>query len=182
MFTNLIPIEYQLYVWLGFSKFQVNYPPHAHDAEEWYLVLSGNPQWFVNGEKFTAKPGDFIHHPPKATHSMVNIFVWNSEFVLNCFEFVLILFWLVLILRLFWFCFDFVVILSKFFFDFYWICFELFWICFSGNLWPTPFSPLDENWWIRWCILVCRWKPSSSLWWLKYEAIWFFPVRIFEEF
>jgi len=49
----------------------VNYPPHAHDAEEWYLVLSGNPQWFVNGEKFTAKPGDFIHHPPRATHSMV---------------------------------------------------------------------------------------------------------------
>jgi len=49
----------------------VNYPPHAHDAEEWYLVLSGNPQWFVNGEKFTANPGDIIHHPPRATHSMV---------------------------------------------------------------------------------------------------------------
>ena len=48
-------------------------------------------------------------------------------------------------------------------------------ICFSGNLWPTSFSPLDKNWWIRWCILVCGWKPSSSLWRLKSEAIWFFP-------
>ena len=60
--------------------------------------------------------------------------------------------------------------------------FWIFWICFSGNLWPTSFSPLDKNWWIRWCILVCRWKPSSSLWRLKSEAIWFFPIRIFEEF
>ena len=65
-------------------KFQVNYPPHAHDAEEWYFVLSGNPKWFVDGEKFTAKPGDFIHHPPRATHSMVN-FQKKSNF--NIFKF-----------------------------------------------------------------------------------------------
>ena len=49
----------------------MNYPAHAHDPEEWYLILSGTAQWHVNGEKFQAKPGDIIHHPPRATHQMI---------------------------------------------------------------------------------------------------------------
>ena len=50
---------------------QVNYPGHAHDAEEWYLVLSGSAQWRINDKIFQAKPGEFIHHPPRATHQMI---------------------------------------------------------------------------------------------------------------
>ena len=71
----MINSKMSIYICLFHSKslteLQIRYPPHAHDPEEWYLVLSGNPQWLVDGEKFQAKPGDFIHHPPRATHSMV---------------------------------------------------------------------------------------------------------------
>ena len=127
------------------------------------MVLSGNPQWFVNGEKFTANPGDIIHHPPRATHSMVNFHNFNNFNILIIF--------LSKFQNLFWTWFEFVLNLLRICFNF---ALNLFRICFSGNLWQTPFSPLDENWWIRWCILVCRWKPSSSLWQLKSKAIWFF--------
>ena len=38
---------------------------------QWYLVLSGSAKWYVNGELVNSKPGEFIHHPPRATHQMI---------------------------------------------------------------------------------------------------------------
>ena len=46
------------------------YPPHAHDAEEFYFLLSGEPKWRAGKRTFTASPGDLIHHAPREVHSM----------------------------------------------------------------------------------------------------------------
>jgi len=46
------------------------YPPHAHDAEEFYFLLSGKPKWRAGKRTFTANPGDLIHHAPSEVHSM----------------------------------------------------------------------------------------------------------------
>jgi quercetin dioxygenase-like cupin family protein len=46
------------------------YPPHAHNAEEFYFLLSGNPKWRAGKRMFTANPGDLIHHAPSEIHSM----------------------------------------------------------------------------------------------------------------
>ena len=46
------------------------YPPHAHDAEEFYFLLSGKPKWWAGKRTFTANPGDLIHHAPSEVHSM----------------------------------------------------------------------------------------------------------------
>ena len=46
------------------------YPPHAHDAEEFYFLLSGEPEWRAGERTFTASPGDLIHHAPSEVHSM----------------------------------------------------------------------------------------------------------------
>ena len=46
------------------------YPPHAHDAEEFYFLLSGKPKWRAGKRNFTANPGDLIHHAPREVHSM----------------------------------------------------------------------------------------------------------------
>ena len=49
------------------------YPPHAHDAEEFYFLLSGKPKWRASKRTFTASPGDLIHHAPSEVHSMETI-------------------------------------------------------------------------------------------------------------
>ena len=46
------------------------YPPHAHDAEEFYFLLSGKPKWRAGKRTFVANPGDLIHHAPSEVHSM----------------------------------------------------------------------------------------------------------------
>lgn len=57
---------------VGFFIQQPNtyYPPHAHDAEEFYFLLSGEPKWRAGKQTFTANPGDLIHHAPSEVHSM----------------------------------------------------------------------------------------------------------------
>ena len=49
----------------------VDYPAHAHDAEEWYLILSGHAQWHINDEIYQAEAGKVFHHPPGAAHRMI---------------------------------------------------------------------------------------------------------------
>ena len=46
------------------------YPPHAHDAEEFYFLLSGQPKWRAGKRKFVANPGDLLNHAPRKVHSM----------------------------------------------------------------------------------------------------------------
>ena len=49
---------------------QISYPGHAHDAEEFYFILSGKAKWQVDETSFEVSAGDLIHHPPAAIHAM----------------------------------------------------------------------------------------------------------------
>ena len=47
------------------------YPPHAHAAEELYLVLAGTADWQKGDEPWRAvPPGGTIHHPTRLPHAM----------------------------------------------------------------------------------------------------------------
>jgi hypothetical protein len=48
----------------------VYYPGHAHDAEEFYLIVSGSADWTAGERRFTAEPGHVIHHAPAESHVM----------------------------------------------------------------------------------------------------------------
>ena len=49
---------------------QISYPGHAHDAEEFYFILSGKAKWQVDETSFEVSAGDLIHHLPGAVHAM----------------------------------------------------------------------------------------------------------------
>jgi len=44
--------------------------PHSHPTEEIYTVFCGKGYCHVNGERFAVIPGDIIHIPPDAEHTM----------------------------------------------------------------------------------------------------------------
>lgn len=48
------------------------YPPHAHPAEEFYLVLSGDPEFQVGAKKpyLTQNPGSVVMHHSNVSHSI----------------------------------------------------------------------------------------------------------------
>ena len=46
------------------------YPAHAHDAEEFYLVVSGAALWQAGTDDFRpAAPGSLIHHRSGEAHA-----------------------------------------------------------------------------------------------------------------
>ncbi|MHA1599863.1 MAG: dimethylsulfonioproprionate lyase family protein [Alphaproteobacteria bacterium] len=50
---------------------EVFYPPHSHNAEEVYFVLSGTALWQQDsGSLVQHSPGTFIHHVPNQPHAM----------------------------------------------------------------------------------------------------------------
>ena len=60
-------------------------PAHAHDAEEWYLVLSGRAEWQIDDDVHQAEEGKIFHHPPTAGHRMLTtekpllaIWIWTG--------------------------------------------------------------------------------------------------------
>ncbi len=64
------------------------YPEHAHPAEEFYIVLSGNPQFKVglNSRYETRYPGDVVLHHSDISHSIKSadspffaIFGWRGD-------------------------------------------------------------------------------------------------------
>ena len=64
----------------------IAYPGHAHDAEEFYFILSGESHWRIDAQEFTARPGDLIHHAPCAIHAMetgpaplLALWVWRGN-------------------------------------------------------------------------------------------------------
>jgi mannose-6-phosphate isomerase-like protein (cupin superfamily) len=64
----------------------LHYPPHAHDAEELYFIVSGTADWQAGDRRFEAMPGQLIHHAPGEPHIMATgeapllaIFVWLGE-------------------------------------------------------------------------------------------------------
>lgn len=50
---------------------EVDYPAHAHEAEELYLPLAGTALWQRDDDAFTSRPpGTAIHHPAWMPHAM----------------------------------------------------------------------------------------------------------------
>ena len=64
----------------------LTYPPHAHQAEELYLPLSGVAEWQMGDADFaTVQPGQVIHHAPWVPHAMrcgaepmVALYLWRG--------------------------------------------------------------------------------------------------------
>ena len=73
-------------VGLLLQRGNIPYPGHAHDAEEFYFILSGEAHWRIDAREFTARPGDLIHHAPCAVHAMqtgsaplLALWVWRGN-------------------------------------------------------------------------------------------------------
>ena len=49
----------------------VDYPSHAHEAEEYYLILSGHGSWQIGNSWYDAIPGSIFHHQPGESHRMI---------------------------------------------------------------------------------------------------------------
>jgi hypothetical protein len=66
---------------------EIVYPPHAHPAEEVYLVLDPASRWWRKGEDWREGiAGAAIHHPPGLAHAMqagevplCAIYVWRGD-------------------------------------------------------------------------------------------------------
>jgi quercetin dioxygenase-like cupin family protein len=50
------------------QKSGYTYPAHNHPAPEFYFVISGEAEWYVDDERQTVKPGTIIYHRPYAVH------------------------------------------------------------------------------------------------------------------
>jgi len=68
------------------QRAEIAYPGHAHDAEEFYFILSGEAHWRIDTQEFTTRPGDLIHHTPCAIHAMetadaplLALWIWRGE-------------------------------------------------------------------------------------------------------
>jgi mannose-6-phosphate isomerase-like protein (cupin superfamily) len=65
---------------------RIEYPAHAHEAEEIYLPLAGEALWMRGGEDFVARAaGEMIEHPPWTAHAtrtvgqpMLALYVWRG--------------------------------------------------------------------------------------------------------
>ena len=64
----------------------LHYPEHWHEAEEIYVVLSGDATWQRDGGEFVQHPvGTVIHHAPNTLHStkagdkpMLALYLWRG--------------------------------------------------------------------------------------------------------
>ena len=63
----------------------VDYPSHAHEAEEFYLILSGNGSWQIGNSWSDAIPGSIFNHQPGESHRMITesepllaIWIWTG--------------------------------------------------------------------------------------------------------
>ena len=54
---------------LFLQKPYVNYPFHAHEAEELYIILSGTASWKIDDKMFSVIPGSIIKHQSCQDHA-----------------------------------------------------------------------------------------------------------------
>ena len=54
---------------LFLQKPDIDYPLHAHDADELYLILSGNASWQIEDLEFRVGPGSIVHHHTSEAHA-----------------------------------------------------------------------------------------------------------------
>ncbi len=63
------------------------YPPHRHPAQETYLVVAGEADWWRQGEPWRTLPAAaFVHHEPNVVHAMrtsgqplLALYAWSGE-------------------------------------------------------------------------------------------------------
>jgi quercetin dioxygenase-like cupin family protein len=48
-------------------------PPHRHNDDEGYLILEGNFQFEVDGQRFQRGPGEFAFAPKGSVHTFLNL-------------------------------------------------------------------------------------------------------------
>lgn len=66
---------------------RTHYPPHAHEAEEIYVPLSGTATWQKGAERWLERsPGSIVHHSRHEPHSMrtgdeplLALYLWRSD-------------------------------------------------------------------------------------------------------
>ena len=71
---------------LFLQKPQVNYPLHAHEAEELYIILSGNARWKIDDKMFNVIPGTIIKHQSCQDHAtfteeetLFALWIWTGK-------------------------------------------------------------------------------------------------------
>ncbi len=71
---------------LFLQKPQVNYPLHAHEAEELYIILSGNARWKIDEKMFNVIPGTIIKHQSCQDHAtfteeetLFALWIWTGK-------------------------------------------------------------------------------------------------------
>ena len=71
---------------LYIQKPEINYPLHAHDAEEYYFILSGNTDWQIEDKKFRVGPGCIVHHHSSEAHGiytdkepLLAVWIWTGQ-------------------------------------------------------------------------------------------------------
>lgn len=65
---------------------RITYPQHWHDAEEIYLPVSGDAQWYREGQGWQMQPvGNWIHHPGGIKHGtrtlgqpLIALYLWRG--------------------------------------------------------------------------------------------------------
>ena len=82
--SGLIPST-KIRMGLFLQNQNVDYPSHAHDAEEFYLILSGYGSWQIGNSWYDAIPGTIFHHQPCESHRMITesvpllaIWIWTG--------------------------------------------------------------------------------------------------------
>jgi len=82
--SGLVPSK-KIRMGLFLQNQNVDYPSHAHEAEEFYLILSGHGSWQIGNSWYDAIPGRIFNHKPGESHRMVTesepllaIWIWTG--------------------------------------------------------------------------------------------------------
>jgi len=82
--SGLVPSK-NIRMGLFLQNQNVDYPSHAHEAEEFYLILSGHGSWQIGNSWYDAIPGRIFHHRPGESHRMITesepllaIWIWTG--------------------------------------------------------------------------------------------------------
>ena len=82
--SGLVPSK-KIRMGLFLQNQNVDYPSHAHEAEEFYLILSGHGLWQIGNSWYDAVPGRIFHHQPGVSHRMITetepllaIWIWTG--------------------------------------------------------------------------------------------------------
>jgi len=71
---------------LFLQKPYVNYPLHAHEAEELYIILSGTARWKIDKKMFSVIPGSIVKHQSCQDHAtfteeetLFALWIWTGK-------------------------------------------------------------------------------------------------------